>query len=579
MLAGALGISSCNSVLGISDLQIGVACGAGTKLVSGQCVAVAPADTKAPSFGGVTSVSPVTATSLLVTWDPAASLTEAPDTLRYSIYIATKKGGEDLHAPVGTVTGATSYTLANLTSGADTYVIVRAADKDGHQETNTVELHATAQADTTPPDFKGVTAAVPAPAGKVKLSWSPATDDLSGSAAITYLVYAGEKSPVYDSPAVATVTGATSVEVAVPKPQTPYRFVVRARDAAGNLEKNTHELVSSAGADTEPPMFGGCAKATGTASNQAQVVWNAGHDDLTLDADLWYDVYAFTMPGPHADLAAAVAERSVQGKTSVTFGSLDADKTYYFLCRARDLSGNVGGNAEDAIATTLKDVTPPDFNGVLSAAPVSPDSYEVTVTWAAATDAQTAPEKISYQLFTSPTPGGEDYTMPPAQTTMGQTQVSLLVRPGETTYLVVRARDEAKNLSTSTKEIGVAPHISYDWQIQPIFTKSCVSGCHDLNQKVYNPILAAPVSYVFLISDGVIVKGDPSASWLYQDLSCPTTTCAAPPGPPHVVNQMPAAATTNPLPTPADLALIHDWIAEGAPGSLLPALAAPPGYP
>lgn len=578
LIVGAIGASACNAVLGVGDLQIGVACGAGTKLVSGQCVAAAT-DPRAPSFGGVTSVSPVTSTSLLVTWDPGASLTATPGTLRYSVYVATQKGGEDFHAPVSTVSGATSYTIANLTSGTDTYVVVRASDADGHQESNTVELRATAQADTTPPDFAGVASAVPAPAGKVKLSWSPATDDLSGSSAITYLVYAGEKSPVYDSPAVAKVTGATSIEVVVAKPQTPYRFVVRAEDAAGNLEKNLRELVSSAGADTEPPMFGGCAMATGTASNQVQVDWNPGHDDITPDADLWYDVYAFTMPGPHADVAAAVAERSVQGQTSATIGSLAADTKYYFLCRARDLSGNVGGNAEDATATTLKDVTPPDFTGVTSATPVSPDSYQVTVTWAAAADLQTAKEKIVYQIFTSSTAGGEDYTMPPAQTTTGQTQATLLVRPGETTYLVVRARDEAGNLSTSIKEVGVSPHISYDWQIQPIFTKSCVNGCHNLNQKIYNPILAAPVSYVFILSDGVVVPGDPSASWLYQDVSCPTVTCTAPPGPPHVVNHMPPSSTTNPLPTPADVALIHDWIAEGAPGSLPPGLAAPPGYP
>jgi hypothetical protein len=84
---------------------------------------------------------------------------------------------------------------------------------------------------------------------------------------------------------------------------------------------------------------------------------------------------------------------------------------------------------------------------------------------------------------------------------------------------------------------------------------------------------------VFLTSDGVLVPGDPAQSWLYQDLSCTTTPCPTPVGPPHVVNAMPPSNTTNPLPTAADVALIHDWIAEGAPGSLPAGLGTPPGYP
>lgn len=577
-----MGAASCNSALGLSDLQIGARCGAGTALVNDECVVAAAADPKAPSFGGAISLSAVTTTSLLVNWDPAVSTTAAADELRYSVYLATTKGGEDFNAPAGVVTAATSLALEGLTTGTDYFVVVRASDKVGHQEANTIEIHGKAQADTTPPVFAGLTAAASAPGGKVNLSWSAATDDLSGSAAITYVVYGGETAPVVDSVPLATVTGATTATVLVPKPLTPYRFVVRAQDASGNQEKNTHELVSTAGADTASPDFGGCTVATGVESNQVKVEWIAAHDDITPEVDVWYDVYAFATPGPHADLTAAVSQKSAQGQTSVTLGNLAADTAYYFVCRARDLSGNVGGNPAALSGATLKDTTPPTFTGVPIAAPVSPDSYEIAVTWPPAVDIQSAPDKIAYDIFTATAAGAEDYTLPPQQTTIGQTHATLLVRPGEKTYLVVLARDEASNLSTTLQEITVTPHISYDWQIQPIFTRSCVTGCHDVDQKSFNPILAGPVSYTFIISEGIVDKGHANTSWLYQDIACSTPPCAPAPGSSVKIvkiNAMPETVTADHTkPTTAEIQLIHDWIDEGAAGPLVPGPGTPPGY-
>lgn len=579
-ILASMGAASCNSALGLGDLQIGARCGAGTTLVNDECVAAA--DPKAPSFGGAISLSAVSATSLLVNWDPAVSTTAAANELRYSVYLATTKGGEDFKAPKTVVTAATSFALEGLTTGTDYFVVVRASDNLGHQEANAVEIHAKAQADIAPPVFAGLTAAVSAPGGKVNLSWSAATDDLSGSAAITYVVYGGEAAPVVDSVPLATVTGATTATVLVPKPLTPYRFVVRAEDATGNQEKNTHEVVATAGADDEAPDFGGCTVAMGVQSNQVKVDWIAAHDDVTPEADLWYDVYAFTTPGPHTDVTAAVSQKSAQGQTSATLGNLAADTTYYFVCRARDLSGNVGGNPAALSGATLKDTTPPAFPGVPTATPVSADSYETAVSWPPAVDIQSAPEKIGYDIFTASAPGAEDYALPPASSTTGQTKATLLVRPGETTYLVVRARDEAGNLSTSLQEIMVTPHISYDWQIQPIFTRSCVTGCHDVDQKSFNPILAAPVSYTFIISEGIIDKGHADTSWLYQDVACPAPGCLPAPGSSvkiTAVNPMPQTVTADHIqPTAAEVQLIHDWIDQGAAGPLVPGPGTPPGY-
>lgn len=563
---------ACDSVLGTSGLEIGVACGPGTANDGGACIPSAVVDPKAPSFGGVTAVSPVTASSLRVDWDPAASSTTKPGDIRYSIYVAQEPGQEPFSSPVGTITGATSFVLQGLTLGADYYVVVRAADGEGHQDINTVELHAKAATDGTPPTFAGVVNASPTSDGKVTLTWAPATDDLSGAPAITYLAYAAETDPVVGSGAkpIATVTGKTSVDVVVPKPLTPFRFVVRAQDAAGNTDTNTKEVVAISGPDTVAPTFGGCTTASSPSSNQVTLGWNPGHDDVTPESLLWYDVFAFTTPGPHAQLETAAAQASVQGMTSVTVNGLAAGTTYYFACRARDLSGNSGGNPADKVQATLPDTTAPTFAGVATFAPVVQYSYQYTLTWVAANDYQTAAKNIVYAIFTSKTAGGENYMLPPTQTVTGVTTTNILLRPGETTYLVVRAVDEAKNMSSTVKEIAITPSISYDYQIQPIFSASCVTGCHELGQRNYNPILAPPVSHTFVISDGVVIPGSPGTSSLYVDISC-GASCAAmgahlmPPGGP------------NPAPSAAQIALIHDWIAQGAPGSIT-GIAAPPGY-
>jgi hypothetical protein len=465
---------------------------------------------------------------------------------------------------VATVCSATSYVLANLAIGTEYYVVVRASDGQGHHDDNRVELHAKPQPDTAPPTFAGVVNASPSSeGGKIVLSWSAASDDLTSPAAITYVAYGAEADPVVGPNPLGTVVGATTLEVSVPKPLTPYRFVVRAQDASGNVDANTKEVVSIAGADTTAPSFGGCTAATATATNAVELSWNAGHDNVTPDNLLAYDLRAYKTPGPHGTSDPADAQASFTGATKGTVSGLQANTTYYFTCRARDLSGNVGGNPADTIAKTPADNAPPTFDGATAIVLANADSYSGTVYWVAASDFQSPPSAITYNVYTASKPGGELYGVPPAAKVTGQTSATLLFRPGETTYVVVRAVDEAQNSSTKLVELSVTPKISYDYQIQPIFTASCVPGCHTLNQKTYNPILADPVSYTFIISDGVVKKGDPTTSTLYLRMASQSSP-------------MPPSYSSNPKPTQADIKRVYDWITQGAPGPL--GLAKPPGY-
>jgi hypothetical protein len=102
------------------------------------------------------------------------------------------------------------------------------------------------------PTFAGLQAAttcIPGPAGgplrssSYRLTWRPATDNVTPSAAIVYEIYqaAAPDGEDFSSPTYTTPPGATSfVTPALPDNST-YYFVVRARDRAGNRDTNTIE--------------------------------------------------------------------------------------------------------------------------------------------------------------------------------------------------------------------------------------------------------------------------------------------------------------------------------------------------
>jgi hypothetical protein len=107
------------------------------------------------------------------------------------------------------------------------------------------------QRDRTPPTFAGLksaTTCVPGPIGGVRttsytLRWDAATDNVSPSRRIVYLVYqanapGGED---FSTTTYTTAAGASSFATPPLPADKPVYFVVRARDRAGNVERNTVE--------------------------------------------------------------------------------------------------------------------------------------------------------------------------------------------------------------------------------------------------------------------------------------------------------------------------------------------------
>jgi hypothetical protein len=106
--------------------------------------------------------------------------------------------------------------------------------------------------DDTPPTFAGLQSAytcIPGP-GPVKgertsyhLMWEAATDDVTPSSQIVYLIYrattrGGEN---FSRPTYRTAPGVTSFETPKLLATKTFYFVVRARDRAGNIDSNAVE--------------------------------------------------------------------------------------------------------------------------------------------------------------------------------------------------------------------------------------------------------------------------------------------------------------------------------------------------
>jgi hypothetical protein len=148
--------------------------------------------------------------------------------------------------------------------------VVRARDQAGNIDSNVAQVSAATGADTTAPVFAGLTSATAASSSSATLAWSAATDDVTPAAQLVYLVYysttAGGQN--FAMPSVTTTAGATSVTVGGLSPSTTYHFVVRARDATGNIDGNVLQrsatlpgtTVSFAGA-VQPIFAANCAGA------------------------------------------------------------------------------------------------------------------------------------------------------------------------------------------------------------------------------------------------------------------------------------------------------------------------------
>ncbi len=99
-----------------------------------------------PDFAGVTelSVDVTRPQEILVHWVAGTDNETARDDLRYALYVALESGGQDFSVPFAiSAPGAERMAISGLPTGTTHYVVVRAADSSGNEDSNRIELAAT----------------------------------------------------------------------------------------------------------------------------------------------------------------------------------------------------------------------------------------------------------------------------------------------------------------------------------------------------------------------------------------------------------------------------------------------------
>ncbi|MFF8828181.1 fibronectin type III domain-containing protein [Streptomyces sp. NPDC015131] len=183
---------------------------------------------------------------------------------------------------------------------------------------------------TTP---TGVTAQAGS-ATSVHVMWERSTDDRAVTA--YDVLHAGRR--------VATVPASRHmVDVERLAPSTPYRFTVRARDAAGNLSAPSAEApVTTPPAvpdDRTPPTRPAALRGTADGSRAVTLTWSRATDATAVTA---YDIHQ-----------GGVRVHSVPGTTTTTrLTTLRPGTRYTFTVRARDAADNVSPDSPPATLTT-----------------------------------------------------------------------------------------------------------------------------------------------------------------------------------------------------------------------------------
>lgn len=314
--------------------------------------------------------------------------------------------------------------------------------------------------------------------------------------------------------------------------------------------------------DKIAPTFSGLTTAT-AAPSSISLTWSAASDNVSPAADLKYLVYQSTTAG--GQNFAAPSYVSLPGATGYVVGKLNTSTKYYFVVRAQDQAGNTDSNRTEQSATTpaQADNMAPTFAG-LSTATAAGNS--ITLSWSAATDTVSSAAQIVYHIYQATTAGGENYATPTFTTAPGATQFVVSgLTTGMTYYFVVRAQDQAGNISINTVEKSALTQTpSLATQVQPIFTKSCGgNGCHAGASPAQGLDLSTGKSYASLVN--------------VASAQCPTTKRVVPSsattsylmhkiqgaGPCFVGSRMPKGA---PL-SAADQNTVSGWISAGAPNN------------
>ena len=288
-----------------------------------------------PTFGGVASASPGTSCGEIdLSWNAAQSSCDPAGSITYNIYRQTSSPvvpAEETLAHQGLTD--LSFTDRGLDPAQAYHYLVRANDSNAGEESNLIELSATAPVtpDSGAPIFAGLEAVEAGTGcGEVLLSWHEAVESCNGP--VSYDVHRSTNAnfaPGADTLLVTTYsTGLVDSSV---MPGTTHHYLVRARDEVGNEETNDIRF------NIEPTLFDLELYRTGFEPSGEGWTVVAPNDAIEGNWE-WGDPVGTAYQSEHDDTPDGVNCWITEADLGLSLGDVDAGTTT-LLSAAYDLAG------------------------------------------------------------------------------------------------------------------------------------------------------------------------------------------------------------------------------------------------
>ncbi|WP_167884174.1 fibronectin type III domain-containing protein [Leptospira idonii] len=329
-------------------------------------------DTTPPTIGSAINFSGINVTSLNVNWGAGTDDITALANLQYkvvkddtssanisTIVLAETKTGADLL--MDWTANVTTFAVTGLSPSTNYHFVVLVRDAAHNKAIYVVSSQTTTNDVTSPTVGTGITFSSVADTS-MTVNWGQATDDATGSASLQYkLVKDNTSTANINTIAAANAKAGADLlmdwaantltyNVTALSPSSSYHFAVLVKDSAGNISLYT-PATQATSADVIAPSFAGVTTATPNGGTFVTLNWTAGSDNVTIPANLVYDICVSTSSGT-CQTTFTVNSTSTAGATSHTVSSLTPNTSYYFLVRARDQAGNRDGNTTERSATT-----------------------------------------------------------------------------------------------------------------------------------------------------------------------------------------------------------------------------------
>ena len=379
-----------------------------------------------------------------LTWEKSPSI----DVFRYNIYTDNGSGTID-YSKIFDFVDANRNSWDSSSLGEGIYKFsVRAIDRSGNEETNTVIV--IVEADSVKPERPTDVKATAISGGRIELTWRLST---SRDATVYNIYWDNSQANIdYSSPIARVNDPGTKWVSDKLRDGIIYRFVVRCQDKAGNEDDNTN--VVSARADAGPPSavtnLTSSTHKIDVWSNQPKVSvsWSPSIDVISgLDGySISWDVGERTLPDEVKDIGDI---------NQLTYDATDLLKTgtarIYFHIRPVDKVGNWSESASH-LGPFLIDIQAPQPPSNLIA--ISQPGGKIKLNW----KASESNDVSKYNIYWDNSTGSVDYSKPLA-TIAGTGSASYewtssALTNGKTYNFVVRAEDQATNEEKNSKIVS-----------------------------------------------------------------------------------------------------------------------------